>query len=128
MSQPGDIRQAAADALSQVDRLRTKGTSSGAISPPAAVIQHGRIVTDITLGGSVDYVLRVILLVQLGSIRTGQQAVETLIDPSGTVYTSAITALQSDARFGAIVCDDIGDIDYGGTTYAGAILSVEAIA
>lgn len=128
MSQPGDIRQAAADALAQVTGLRAHAKPPGSVAPPAALVQHQRIFANVVLGSGANYSLRIVLLVQLGEYRASQEKVETLIDPSGTVYTSAVVALLSDSRFGDITIEDFGDIDYGGQVYAGAILLVDAIA
>lgn len=128
MSQPGDIRQTAATALDQVTGLRVHAKPPGSISPPAALVQHGRITTGITLGAGTDYQLRIVLLAQLGEYRNVQERVETLIDPAGPVTTSAVAALLSDDTFGQIEVEDFGDLDYGGTTYAGAILNVVAFA
>lgn len=128
MSQPGDIRQTAASALDQVTGLRAHAAPPGSINPPAALVQHSRITTGVTFGASTDYQLRIVLLCQLGEYRNSQERVETLIDPAGTVTTSAVVALLSDDTFGQVTIDDFGDLDYGGTTYAGAILTVDAYA
>ena len=128
MSQPSDIREAAATALDQVTGLRAHAAPPGNVAPPAALVQHQRIFANVTLGAGANYNLRVVLLVQLGEFRASQDKVETLIDPAGTVTTSAVVALLSDSRFGDIVIEDFGDIEYGGKVYAGAILIVEAFA
>ena len=128
MSQPGDIRQAAATALEQVSGLRAYAKPPGAVVPPAALVQHTRIVGPVTLSSAVDYQLRVVVLVQLGEFRNSQDRVEDLIDPTGTVSTSAVAALLSSSTFGQVVIEDFGDIEYGGAVYAGAILNVDAFA
>ncbi len=127
MSQPGDIREAAATALGTVAGLRAYAKPPGNVAPPVALVQHNRITTGVVLGGGADYQLRVVLLVQLGEFRNAQERVEDLIDPAGTAVSSAVVALLADTRFGQVIIDDFGELDYGGTTYAGAILNVDAI-
>lgn len=120
---------AVAAKLNQVTGLRTHSTDPGSVSAlPAAVCEIATITAPSAMGGSADYAVRVFLLVQKGDVRNSQERTLALIDPSGTVSTSAFAALGDYRGTGQIVVEQAGIIDYGGTSFYGAVFTVEVYA
>jgi hypothetical protein len=126
MSGPGDLLDSLADSLGQVTGLRAHDKTPGNVHPPAAVCEIAGVTAPSAHGGTADYVVKVMLLVQLGEQRQSQDRTFDLIDPGGTVSTSAFAALLSNQSVGQVEFEGPGVVEYGGQQYVGGIFTALA--
>lgn len=108
----------------QVAGLRTK-LNAGKVNPPAAVIELDRLIAPSTQGDTADYLVRVLVLVQVGDFRNALERIWTLIEPSGPVSSSLVTAMLSNRQVGQVTFEGPGLVEYAGTQYGGGILTCE---
>lgn len=106
--------------LDQVSGLRPQ-TKTGKVNTPAAVVELDRVVAPVAAGAE-DYVVRVILAVQVGDFRNCLERIWAYADPNGTVATSAMAALLSNNSVGQVTFE-AGSVDYAGQTYGGGVFT-----
>jgi len=118
---------AIATAVDQVANLRVQ-TKYGKANPACAVVELDRVTAPATHSGGANYLVRVLLLVQVGDFRNCLDRIYTLVDPAGTVSTSALVALLDYDAAGEVSFDGPGLVEYGGQTYGGGVFTVEVFA
>lgn len=128
MSEPLDVLRAVAAKLEQVTGLRCHATAPGSVTTPAAVCELAGLTAPSTLSGTATYTIKVILLVQLGDQRNSQERTLELIDPAGTVATSALVALLDYSPASEVKFEGPGLLDYAGQQYHGGIFTVTVMA
>ena len=116
-----------ATAVDQVANLRVQ-TKYGKANPACAVVELDRVTAPATHSGGANYLVRVLLLVQIGDFRNSLDRIYAFADPAGTVSTSVLTALLSYANAGEVSFDGPGLVEYGGQTYGGGVFTVEVFA
>jgi hypothetical protein len=124
MTSPAATLTAISTALDGVTGLRPQ-VKAGKANTPAAIVEMLGLTYPSALGGSVDYQMRVRLLVQLGEFRNSLERVWEFVDPDGTTATSALVALQSVAAVGDVRFE-AGDVEWDGQSYAGGVFEFTA--
>ncbi len=129
-----DIRVAIAAQLDTIPGLRATATAPLQISPPVAIVRpdRGTFATyGETFDGAVSFTFEVFLLVSAASDREAQQQLDAYLAATGT--QSVFACLQKTSNLGGLVsyaaltsAQSYGLVDYGGVTYLGAILTVQA--
>lgn len=122
---PDTAIQTVATALDQVSGLRAPTAMPGSATPPTVITEIAAIRAPESFDGSVAYVMRCTLLVARSDQRNSQERTWALIDPTGSVSTSAFAALLSISAAGSVVFEGPGTVEYGGQQYAGGIFTVE---
>jgi hypothetical protein len=117
-----------ADALDQVTGLAAHSKHPENIKTPAAICELASITAPSTLGTVAEYTVRVILAVQVGDKRNSQERTLALIDPAGTVATSALVALLSDDPVRQVLFEGPGLIGYGDQQFHGGVFTVNVLA
>lgn len=97
-----DIALALADAMSQVEGLRTSAYPVESPAHPHASVRIGSINYHGAFAGMGFTECRWVITVTVGrvALRSTMQALETLIDPSGDVTTSIPKAIEDDRTLG----------------------------
>jgi hypothetical protein len=121
---PAATLTAISTALDGVTGLRPQ-VKAGKANTPAAIVEMLGLTYPSALGGTVDYQMRVRLLVQLGDFRNSLERVWEFVDPDGSTSTSVLVALQSVDSLGPVVFE-AGDVEWDGQTYAGGVFTFEA--
>jgi hypothetical protein len=124
VTSPVDALAAISTALDGVTGLRPQ-VKGGKANPPAAVVELDGFTAPAAMGGSADYRVRVLLLVQAGDFRNSLERIWEFIDPGGTAATSVTVALQSVGSVGSVVFDGPGVIEWDGQSYGGGAFLVE---
>jgi hypothetical protein len=125
VTSPASVLASIETALDGVTGLRAQLRQGKATTPGAIVLLDG-ITAPSALGGSADYQIRVLLLVQLGEVRDSLERVLEFINPDGTTATSVLAALLSVSAVGQVTFEGPGLVPWGGQDYAGGIFTVEA--
>jgi hypothetical protein len=124
VSAPQEALEAVADAIGQVGDLNVYSYTPGAVRTPAAVCEIAAIDAPTALGGSVDYTIRVLLLVQRGDQQFSQEHSLDLADPTGDASTSVFAALLTLDAAGPVRYEP-GTVEHGGTQYAGGLFTFD---
>jgi hypothetical protein len=126
MTSPAAALEDVSAALDGVAGLRPQ-VKAGKINTPCAIVELAGLSTPSQFGGSADYKIRVILLVQVGDYRNSLERVWEFIDPDGTTSTSAVAALLTVDALGSVSFDGPGLVEWGGAQYAGGIFTADYI-
>lgn len=135
MASVSAIRDGLSTALGAISGLRAYDTVPGQVSPPAAIVEPASplIVFDSTMGrGSDELAFNVTVLVQYGTDRTSQDALDAYLAGSGA--SSVKAAIEADDTLGGIVsyarvasATDYGPMTFAGVDYLGVRFSVEVL-
>jgi hypothetical protein len=117
-----------ADSLDQVTGLRCHSKHPDNIATPAAICELATILAPSTLGTSAGYTIRVVLLVQVSDKRNTQERTLALIDPTGTVSTSAFAAILDHDPVSQVLFEGPGVIGYGDQQFHGGVFTVNVLA
>jgi hypothetical protein len=129
------IRDGLKTRLESITGLRAHDTVPGDFSPPGAIVEPDEpvIVFDSTFGrGSDELYFSVLVLVQMGTVRTAQDNLDAYLSPSGA--SSIKAAVEADERLGGIVsfarvtrADGYGTYEFNKVQYAGVRFRIEVL-
>jgi hypothetical protein len=124
VTSPASTLTAIQTALDDVTGLRPQ-VKGGNANTPGAIVELLGMTYPSTLGGSVDYQMRVRLIVQKGDFRNCLERIWEFVDPDGSAATSALVALQSVPQVSSLAFE-AGDVDWNGESYGGGVFTFEA--
>lgn len=126
MTSPASALATIQTALDGVTGLRPQ-VKAGKINTPCAIVEIAGLTTPSMFGGSVDYQIRVLLLVQVGDFRNSLERIWDYINPDGSASTSVATALLSVQSLGPVTFDGPGVVEWAGVQYAGGIFTASLL-
>jgi hypothetical protein len=127
------IRDGLKTRLATIVGLNAYDTVPGTLTVPAAIVEPDEpvIVFDSTMGrGSDDLYFTVLVLVQIGTVRAAQDALDAYLAGSGTGSVKA--AVEGDMSLGGVVsfarvarADGYATYKFNGVDYAGVRFRIE---
>lgn len=114
MATLGQVRDGLQTRLATISGLRTHATWPDTVNPPAALVRPLGSTFDQRYGNGTVIHFEIVLVLQLGTLRTAQDALDAYLDPSGA--SSIVAAIEGDRTLGgyADTLAVLGWHDYGG--------------